>query len=171
MDVHNNKIEKSDKPYQENVVNVRGVIITVVGLAVVCVVSFALMWVLQQYLDERAVATEQLSPMMLETEERLPPEPRLQSAPGFGVEGPEGRVNLELREPQAEYKVLIKKWEKAWKEGEKDPKTGAIISLPIEEAKKKVLESGEFNAAPPKSATEAEAPKPEAEKAAAATAN
>ena len=75
-------------------------------------------------------------------EERLPPEPRLQSAPGFGVESPDGRINLELREPQAEYKELEKQWQALWENGEKDEKTGTVISLSMEAAKEKVLNDG-----------------------------
>ena len=42
---------------------------------------------------------------------------------------------LELREPQAEWRELRKIWEKGWKEGYKDQKTGTIVALPIDEAK------------------------------------
>src|SRR2546421_3755006 len=46
-------------------------------------------------------------------EERLPPEPRLQAAPGFGVKLVNGQwVGLERREPQAEYRVLREQWER-----------------------------------------------------------
>ena len=151
MESHDNKFEDMEKPYQENVVDARGVVITVAGLTVVCVVSFLLMWFMQQYLDREAERSEVVSPLQLSEEERLPPEPRLQSAPGFGVDGVDGRVNLQLREPQAEYRVLKEEWEKVWKEGEKDPNTGAVISLSIEEAKKKVLENG-TNSTPAKEA-------------------
>jgi hypothetical protein len=69
----------------------------------------------------------------------LPPEPRLQAAPGFGVEAEKGRVNLELMAPQSEYRVLRAGWEEIWKEGTVDHSTGAVTSMPIEEAKAKVL--------------------------------
>ncbi|HCA59973.1 MAG TPA: hypothetical protein DEP46_18565, partial [Blastocatellia bacterium] len=72
----------------------------------------------------------------------LPPEPRLQGAPGFGVDGPNGRVNLELTVPQSEYWELEKQWKVLWKEGAKHPETGAVISMPIEKAKEVVLSSG-----------------------------
>jgi len=73
-------------------------------------------------------------------EERLPPEPRLQAAPGFGVDGPQGRINLELKAPQSEYRNLQDEWQTLWEEGQKDAKTGMVVTLPIEEAKRKFLE-------------------------------
>ena len=149
MEGHDKKFEDMEKPYQENVVNARGVVITVAGLAVVCVISFVLMWVLQVTLDDRAAADEELGPLRLSAEERLPQGPRLQGAPGFGVETKDGLVNLELREPQAEYRVLLKEWETLWKEGEKDPDTGKVIAIPIEDAKKRLLESGAVKTSAP----------------------
>ncbi len=71
--------------------------------------------------------------------ESLPPEPRVQGAPGFGVDGPNGRINIEFRAPQSEYWELQKEWKKIWKDGMKDPKTGAISALSIEDAKKRLL--------------------------------
>ena len=133
MEEHDKKFEDMEKPYQENVVNARGVVITVVGLAVVCVISFVLMWVLQETMDSRAAADEERGPLRLSAEERLPTGPRLQGAPGFGVDTKEGKVNLELREPQAEYRVLLKEWETLWAEGEKDPTSGKVIAIPNEE--------------------------------------
>jgi len=79
--------------------------------------------------------------MMMNDTERLPPEPRLQAAPGFGVESEQGgRLNMELKAPQSEYWELERQWEKRWAEGQKDPHTGTVISLPIEEAKQKLLQ-------------------------------
>jgi hypothetical protein len=72
--------------------------------------------------------------------ERLPPEPRLQLAPGFKVESEQGPNNLELAPPNAEYLAMRKQWEDMWLRGEKDPKTGVVSVLPIEEAKAKLVE-------------------------------
>jgi len=45
-------------------------------------------------------------------QERRPPDPKLQAAPGFGVKLVNGQwVTLEKREPQAEYRVLREQWE------------------------------------------------------------
>ena len=72
-------------------------------------------------------------------EERLPPEPRLQLAPGFGVEAENGRVNLELMAPQAEYRELQKQWKDLWEHGRKNATTGAITAMSMAEAKEKLL--------------------------------
>jgi hypothetical protein len=66
--------------------------------------------------------------------ERLPPEPRLQVAPGFELKLENGQtVNLEKREPQAEYRELRKQWEKALNEGLRD-QSGKVVGIPIDEA-------------------------------------
>ena len=73
--------------------------------------------------------------MAMNDKERLPPEPRLQSAPGFGVDSENGRVNMELVPPQAEYRELAKQWEDLWEHGQKDKQTGVVTLVPIDEAK------------------------------------
>src|SRR4029453_8272417 len=81
-------------------------------------------------------------PMALSQQERLPPEPRLQAAKGFGVTLENGQsVSLELREPQAEYRVLRKQWEQELKAGSKDA-SGKTVGIPIDEAMKKILTDG-----------------------------
>jgi len=130
-------------PYEANEVGTRGILLFVLGVFLLAVISFGLMWVFQhKVLEERALEEDKknANPLALSAEDSLPAEPRLQSAPGFGVESKDGtRINLQLREPQAEYRELRKQWEKSWKEGEKDTKTKTVISLPIEEAKERVL--------------------------------
>ena len=126
--------------YESNVVDVKGIIYFGVGMFLLIVITFGLMWVFQFWvLEDQAnqLDEENKSPVSLNQEERLPPEPRLQSAPGFGVDTENGRIGLELREPQAEYNEIKKEWEKAWENGEK--KDGTVISMPIEEAKEKIV--------------------------------
>ncbi len=130
-----------DRTYETNIIGLRGIIYFAIGLFFLIVVSFALMWVLQNAMEGDAKETKDTNnPMMMSEQERLPPEPRLQAAPGFGVETEQGRLNLELSAPQTEYRALEDEWEKLVNEGQKDPKTGTIVSLPIEEAKRKFLE-------------------------------
>jgi hypothetical protein len=138
------KHEKSfvdyDKPYEQNLIGMRGIVYFGVGLFLLIVVTFGLMWALQNVMEDRAVKEiDQKSPLALNQQERLPPEPRLQAAPGFGVDGEKGRVNLELMAPQSEYRELHKQWEKLWTEGQKDEKTNTVVTLPIEEAKQRML--------------------------------
>ncbi|HQU85568.1 MAG TPA: hypothetical protein PKY59_20710 [Pyrinomonadaceae bacterium] len=144
------KHEKSfvdfDKPYEQNVIGLSGIVYFTIGLVFLIVVAFGLMWALKSVLEDYAVEKDKTNanPLMLKDTERLPPEPRLQAAPGFGVDGPNGRVNLELNIPQAEYRTLQGIWNKELAEGQKGA-NGAVVTLPINEAKTKLLEG---NAAP-----------------------
>ena len=77
--------------------------------------------------------------MAMTEQESLPPEPRLQSAPGFGVKLENGQwVTLERREPEAEYRILREQWQRALKEGPKD-QSGRPAGIPIEEAMQKFV--------------------------------
>ena len=142
------KHEKSyvdyDKPYETNIIGLRGVMYFGIGLVVLIVITFGLMFLLENVMEDQAQEKDRqsINPMTqnMKPDERLPPEPRLQVAPGFGVDSPDGRINLELKAPQSEYVELREQWEKEWAEGQKDAKTGTIVSLPIEQAKQKFLE-------------------------------
>lgn len=141
-----NKVEIDlSKPYQRNEVGLRGIIYFGVGLFLLIVVTFVLMWIFQyRVLEPQRVSddTRDASPVALTDEEKLPPEPRLQGAPGFGVDSIDGRVNLELMHPQAEYEELQQQWQVLWEKGEKDPKTGTVVATSMDAAKQKVLTDG-----------------------------
>lgn len=142
MAKHEKSFVDFDKPYEQNLIGMRGIIYFGVGLFLLIVITFGLMWALLNVMESDAQLTKKsTNPMAANRVESLPPEPRLQAAPGFEVQGENGPIRLELREPQAEYRELRKIWEKGWAEGQKDPKTGTVAILPIEEAKKKFLES------------------------------
>ena len=131
-----------DRAYETNLIGLRGIIYFAVGLFLLIVITFGLMFFLQNVMEDQAKESkDEKNPMMMSDIERLPPEPRLQAAPGFGVDSENGRVNLELRAPQSEYWELERQWEKQWAEGQKDPKTGTVVSLPIEEAKQRLLQA------------------------------
>lgn len=144
------KKERSDiaielnAPYEQNEIQLKGIFGFAIGLFLLIVVTFALMWallnVLKDYSDENAA---EVNPMARAEKDRLPAEPRLQLAPGFGVESPTGgRLNMELGAPQAEYWELRKQWEDMWRLGVKDAKTGAVTAMPVNEAKERFLGSG-----------------------------
>ena len=136
MAKHEPTVSDLDKPYEENVIGLGGIIKFGVGLLVLIVITFALMWVLYGVLEDTFRESRAANnPMAMSQKEQLPPEPRLQSAPGFFVDTPTGRVNLELAAPQAEYRELQKVWEDQIEHGQKHPVTGTVISMPIEEAK------------------------------------
>jgi hypothetical protein len=127
--------------YERNDIQLKGIMYFGVGLLVLIVITFGLMWALYGVLEgEFAERHASRNPMQLSDRDRLPPEPRLQGAPGFSVQSQNGPVNLELTVPQAEYWELKKQWDDLIKNGVKHPETGTVIAMPIEEAKAKVLE-------------------------------
>ena len=137
-----------EKPYEQNLIGMRGIIYFGIGLFLLIVVTFGLMWAFQNVMEDNAKQEKDAKgPMAMNEREKLPPdnEPRLQSAPGFGVNSPNGPINLELKPSQSEYRELRAQWEKEWKEGRKvvsqDGKITTEMTLPIDEAKKKWLES------------------------------
>jgi hypothetical protein len=152
------KHEKSfvdfEQPYEQNIIGLKGIVYFGIGLFTLIVITFGLMWALLNVFEDQKVEemNRERNPMAMSEREWLPPEPRLQGAPGFGVEGPTGKVNLELMPPQAEYWELQKQWKVIWEQGKKDPHTGAVTSMPVNEAKEKFL-SGQVKA---KSGPEAE---------------
>lgn len=131
-----------DKAYEENEISLKGIVGFGIGLFLLIVITFFLMhFLLKGFYEARAELAPPANPMQMTQKEQLPPEPRLQSAPGFGIDGPNGRINLELREPQAEYRELVKIWNDVLKNGKKDKSTGVVTVMPINEAKAKFLAS------------------------------
>jgi len=138
---HEKSFVDFEKGYEQNIIGFKGIIYFGIGLFLLIVITFALMWALLNVMRDQASAEKDTStPMAMSDKEALPPEPRLQSAPGFGVDSQNGRVNLELREPQAEYRELRQQWDEMIKYGEKDPKTGTQITMPVEQGIEKLLE-------------------------------
>jgi len=136
MAKHEPTVSDLDKPYEPNEIGAGGIIKFGVGLFILIVVTFGLMWVFYSVLEQNTV--ERLGaadPMALSDKEQLPPEPILQVAPGFKVDVPSGRVNLELAPPRAEYIELKKWWDDVVKHGQKHPGTGTVVAMPMEEAK------------------------------------
>lgn len=127
-------------PYEQNEIQLKGILGFAIGLFLLIVVTFALMWAFLNVLED--VSKENAGPVnpMVQTErERLPPEPRIQLAPGFGVQSDTGWVNMELGAPQAEYRELSRQWKQLWEKGHKDTKTGVVTTMPIDAAKERLL--------------------------------
>ena len=148
MAKHEKTFVDFDRTYETNIIGLKGIIYFAVGLFLLIVITFGLMAFLLNVMEDEASKTDKAEelPLTMDKQERLPPEPRLQAAPGFGVETKSGRDLLELQAPQSEYRVLHKQWEDVWENGQKDAKTGTVVSLPIDEAKKKFLEESTKNA-------------------------
>ena len=132
--------EYYEKAYEENDVRLTGILYFGGGLVLLIVITFGLMWALLGVMEQQMSDKKDAGPMAMTDEERLPPEPRLQLAPGFGVDGPDGRVNLELTAPSSEYQEMRREWDRKIEKGLVDPATGAISALPIDVAKEKFLE-------------------------------
>ena len=127
-------------------VSVSGVAKFVGALTVLGVVVFVLMWGLFRLLDTQEETKEPTpGPMAMSPQERLPPAPRLQAAPGFGVKLENGEwVPLEKREPQAEYRVLREQWESELNcshEQEQELQRHPARCVPIDQAMEKVVGS------------------------------
>jgi hypothetical protein len=136
-------IKNVDVTHELSDVNVPALLKFVAALTVMMVAVYILMLLLFNFLNERETQNEsQPGPMAMTEQENLPPEPRLQSAPGFGVKLENGQwITLEKREPDAEYRVLREEWERELREGPKD-QSGQPVGLPIEQAMQKLLEQG-----------------------------
>jgi len=138
---HEKSFVTYEKGYEQNILGLRGIVYFGVGLLLLIVITFALMWaLLKVFADRAAEANGQPHPLAMSERESLPPEPRLQLAPGWNVQTENGEVNLELAQPGAEYAALSKQWQQIWAKGVRDEKTGVTSMLPIEVAKQKVLE-------------------------------
>ena len=120
-----------------------GGVLTFMAVLTIATIAISIgMWLLFDYFNAQAEKEAKPGPMALTKQERLPPEPRLQAAPGFALTLENGeRVNLELHRPQDEYQVLRAQWEKTLHEGAKDS-SGNTVGMPIDEAIKNVVSAG-----------------------------
>lgn len=135
-------IRNVEVEHEASDVSVRGVLMFVLVLTITTAIISLGMWFLFRYFDAQEAKERRPGPMVLSPNERLPPEPRLQSAPGFAVTLEDGqRVGLERREPQAEYRVLKEQWEQALR-GEMKDASGNARGIPINQAMDQVV-SGE----------------------------
>lgn len=136
-------VRNVDVTHEVSDVNVPAILKFVAGLVVMTIAVYLLMWLLFGFFnaqEDKRDSEQPPGPMAMTEQESLPPEPRLQAAKGFGVKLEDGEwVNLEKREPQAEYSVLREQWERLLREGSKDQSGNAVI-LPIEQAMQKVVE-------------------------------
>ena len=138
-------IKNVDVTHEADNVNISGILKFVMGLTVLGVVVFVLMWGMFRLLNAQEAEKEPpAGPMAMTEEERLPPPPRLQAARGFGVKLENGEwVDLEKREPEAEYRVLRAQWEERLNCSRVEESQSLTPKcVPIQEAMKKLLEVG-----------------------------
>jgi hypothetical protein len=130
-------IKNIDVTYETSDISVSAVLKFVVALTLLTAFVFVLMLGLFRFFSREVQEQEPPpGPMAMTEQERLPPDPRLQGAPGFGVKVESGDfVNLQLSAPQAEYRVVRQQWERQLK-----CQDGGRPCLPIDEAMRKLLE-------------------------------
>jgi hypothetical protein len=114
-------ISNPDVAHEQTDVSISPLLKFVIGLAVFTIVTCLAMLLLFEFFNRREQAAEERpSPLARRGEERLPPEPRLQLAPGFGVQTADGRrIDLSYDpegktdrspQPQSEYWTLRDIW-------------------------------------------------------------
>ncbi len=135
-------IRNVEVEHETSDINVRGVVTFAVVLAIsIGVVAFGLTF-LFDFFGKREAKAPKPGPMALTQKERLPPEPRLQSAPGFEVKLENGQtVPLGKSAPQSEYRVLRQQWDENLKTGLKD-QSGNVVGMPIDAAIDKIVSEG-----------------------------
>ncbi len=148
-------IKNVDVTHEVSDVYISGIARFVVGLSILMIASFLLMWVMFRAFDAQ-VKEPKRSPMALSGKDRLPPEPRLQGAPGFGEglekevgakESPEPKASPEAKlsptpkDPLWEIKAVREQWNDVLEHGPVD-KDGKRYGMPIERAKEEILKQG-----------------------------
>ena len=141
-------IKNVDVTHEVSDVYISGIAKFAVGLSILMIASFLLMWGMFDAFDARIKEPER-SKMALSDKERLPPEPRLQGAPGFG-EGLEKTATTESekigagnqpKSPVWEINAVRAQWNDVLEHGPVD-KDGKRYGMPIEQAKEKILKQG-----------------------------
>lgn len=144
-------ITNPDVAHEESDVAVRPLLWFVGGLTAFTILVCAAMFLLFGYFQNREESQElQASPLARQGRERLPPEPRLQLAPGFNVTTDDGRTidlsneavgkSNRIPQPQSEYWVVRDEWNRELSDyGWADEKAGTV-RVPIEQAMKLYLQ-------------------------------
>lgn len=136
-------ITNPDVAHEESDVAVRPLLWFVGGLTMFTIIVCLVVFVMFKYFLSREQSQElKPSPLARQNEERLPPEPRLQLAPGHGVTTDDGvRHNLSYEnkpegvpQPQSEYLVVHGEWQHELDGyGWADEKAGTV-RVPIKDA-------------------------------------
>ena len=135
-------IRNVEVTHETSDINVRGVLTFAAVLTIATIAVGVGISLLFGFFNAQQAKEPKPGPMALTKEERLPPEPRLQAAPGFAITTEDGqRRSLELGAPQMEYQVLRQQWQENLKTGLKD-QSGKVVGMPIDAAIDKVASEG-----------------------------
>ena len=148
-------IKNIDVTHETSDVQVGSIAKFVIGLLVLTIAThvglWGMFWALQNYETKKEQQVHR-SPLAPTSEERLPPEPRLQGAPGFAesIEKTTPQQHTEERsqtaaagfdkpkDPLWEIKALRKQWQHVLEHGPTDA-SGQSFGMPIERAKEEAL--------------------------------
>jgi hypothetical protein len=146
-------IQNVDVTHETSDVYVSGIVKFLVGLSVLTIATFILTWGLFRSFANKATEPPP-SPMAFTEKDRLPPEPRLQGAPGFGEdlekstatkkEEPGNAITAGAAQPKDalyEINILRRHWNDVLANGPVD-QSGKRYGLPIEKAKEEILKQG-----------------------------
>jgi len=151
-------IKNVDVTHEASDVQVGSIAKFVLGLLVLTIATHIALWGLFMAFERREADQEKekpRSPMSLSDRERLPPEPRLQGAPGFAeelgkknetakAEAPAAKQTDESgkpKDPLWEIRVLREQWHDVLEHGAVD-QNGRRYGMPIEKAKEEILKQG-----------------------------
>jgi hypothetical protein len=124
------QIRNPDVAHERSDMDVRVIARFAIILVMAAVLIHILLWGLFHYFEERQVRSEPLSSPLARERRQLPPEPRLQGAPGHEESPITEMEKFRLHEDQ-----LLNGY------GWVDQK-GSVVRIPIEEAKKRLLQKG-----------------------------
>lgn len=136
-------IKNVDVTHETSDVNVGALLKFVFALTIMTVAVYILVLFLFKFLDAQEARNEPPpGPMAMSERESLPPEPRLQAAPGFAEDLAKSAGDPSSdkpKDPLWEIHVLREQWDRVLKEGPKD-QSGRPTGIPIEEAMRKIVE-------------------------------
>jgi hypothetical protein len=136
-------ITNPDVAHEESDVAVRPLLWFVGGLTAFTIVVCVVVLLMFIYFQRREESQElEASPLARTPAERLPPEPRLQLAPGFGVKSDDGKFRDlsyqakadHVPQPQSEYLAVRDEWRRELEDyGWADQKAGTV-RVPVDKA-------------------------------------
>ena len=148
-------IKNVDVTHETSDVQIGGIAKFIVGLLILTIATFIALWgmfVALQKFETKNEETRHRSPIAMTGEDRLPPEPRLQSAPAFAESLEKSKQEKQTEErsqtagesfprpkdPLWEIKALREQWNDVLEHGPTD-QNGQRYGMPIERAKEEAL--------------------------------
>ncbi|HVN81645.1 MAG TPA: hypothetical protein VMW38_21840 [Terriglobia bacterium] len=119
-----------DVAYEHRDLDFRTIVKFAVALVIFTCVGFIYLWGLFSYFQKKSANQELKPPLLASERRRLPPEPRLQGAPGNEISG---AMELQKFRRQEDRQLRSYGWV--------DRKAG-VVRIPIEEAKARLLKRG-----------------------------